>query len=199
MLRFEFSQAAAEALLVIRGPDAGRVAGALFGRRPPAGRLTYLSWTRGGPRAAVCWCPPDRLELRVPSQPPWPAELAARLAALGGMPTPAPAPFRSAVEGVIRRVEAWDGAEVDTGAGAQELARDLEALLAMAPGAAAARQVEAARDALDDGLPADAVIASLYGALSAAGEAAERYPSGGRSLPSAGPPGRGSPKRGRSP
>ena len=214
---FEFTAGVAEQLVVITGAGAGRVAAALFGRRPAPGRLQYLAWAQGAPVAAACWFPPDRLEIRIPSQAPWPAELAARLARLAGPGPPAdasragramrafeavsrgPAPFTSAVQAAIRRVEAWDSSDADSGAGAEELARDLAALPRAAPTEAAAKEVEAARDALDDGLPADAVIGSLYRALSAAGGPPGRYRPGVRSSPGAGPSGRRSPKRGRSP
>ena len=71
--------------------------------------------------------------------------------------------FRKRLVGLIRRVEAWNYAESDAGAGVPvEVANELRSLAATAPTAPLRRGLRRAQDALDDGLPADAVAAELY-------------------------------------
>lgn len=71
--------------------------------------------------------------------------------------------FKDRLFALIRRVEAWNYAESDAGAGVPvEVADELQALAATAPTAQLRRSLRRAQDALDDGLPADAVAAELY-------------------------------------
>ncbi|TMD40280.1 MAG: hypothetical protein E6I88_10020 [Chloroflexi bacterium] len=71
--------------------------------------------------------------------------------------------FESRLDRLIRRVEAWNYAESDAGAGLPvEIAKELGLLAADAPTASLRRTVRAAQDALDDGLPAETVAAELY-------------------------------------
>lgn len=64
---------------------------------------------------------------------------------------------------LISRVEAWNYADSDAGAGLPvEVARELKALAAAAGSPALKQGVRRAQDALDDGLSAEAVAAALY-------------------------------------
>jgi len=64
---------------------------------------------------------------------------------------------------LIARVEAWNYADSDAGAGLPvEVARELKALAAAAASPKLKEGVRQARDALDDGLSAEAVAAALY-------------------------------------
>ena len=64
---------------------------------------------------------------------------------------------------LIGRVEAWNYADSDAGAGLPvEVARELRALAAMAGSPGLKQGVRRAQDALDDGLSAEAVAAALY-------------------------------------
>ena len=71
--------------------------------------------------------------------------------------------FETRLRDLIRRVEAWSYADSDAGAGVSvELADELSALTLSAPSAAVRRGLRRAQDALDDGLPAEALAAELY-------------------------------------
>lgn len=71
--------------------------------------------------------------------------------------------FEQRLIALIRRVEAWNYAETDAGAGVPvEVADALQSLAADAPTAQLRASLRRAQDALDDGLPADAVAAELY-------------------------------------
>ncbi|HYM51332.1 MAG TPA: hypothetical protein VET65_12290 [Candidatus Limnocylindrales bacterium] len=164
-LQFVFTEGPGEELVVVFGRDAARVAIALFGAPLPTPlQLTDRAFAEGAPAAAICWKPPDRLEIRIPASGPWAAIVKSRLRDLerAGSPSSQLPPFRASVEAVIARVEAWYYADTEQAGGAEELARDLSALQQIAPTAAAAGAVNAARDALDDGMPADAIVAALY-------------------------------------
>ena len=101
--------------------------------------------------------------------------------------------FRKSLERLIVRVEAWSYADSDAGTGqSRELARALKSLASIAPTATLLAGVRHAQDALDDGLSAEVVAATLY-RLRAEPEASSPQ----TSLPPS--PGRRSPKRGRSP
>jgi hypothetical protein len=162
-----------EALVVAEGRDAERVMLTLFGRRLPAGLLSYLPWQEGAPEAAVCWRPPDRLEIRVPDSDGWPDQLLARLAVVAEQVSPEAAAgradFSERLSQLISRLEAWNYTDSEPGGGLQELAGELAALARDAPSLSARKEIQAAQDALDDGLPADAVTAALYRARKAGG------------------------------
>src|SRR5438876_1760828 len=65
---------------------------------------------------------------------------------------------------LIARVEAWNYADSDAGAGLPvEVARELKALAAAAPSRTLKQGVRRAQDALDDGLSAETVAGALYG------------------------------------
>jgi hypothetical protein len=71
--------------------------------------------------------------------------------------------FESRLHALIRQVEAWSYADSDAGAGtAAELAAELAALMSNAPSVSLRRNLRRAQDALDDGLPAEALAAELY-------------------------------------
>jgi hypothetical protein len=71
--------------------------------------------------------------------------------------------FKTGLRDLIRRVEAWSYADSDAGAGVPvELADALAVLTLRAPSAALRRGLRRAQDALDDGLPAEALAAELY-------------------------------------
>ena len=97
---------------------------------------------------------------------------------------------------LISRVEAWSYSDSDAGAGLPvELARDLKRLASKAPVGVLRDGIRRAQDALDDGLPAEAVAAALY-------RVRAEWVAGLQPAPPPSPSGtsvRGSPKRGRSP
>jgi hypothetical protein len=71
--------------------------------------------------------------------------------------------FETGLRSLIRSVEAWSYADSDAGAGVPvELAAELAALVLSAPSPALRRGLRRAQDALDDGLPAEALAAELY-------------------------------------
>ena len=71
--------------------------------------------------------------------------------------------FKKGLSSLIRRVEAWSYADSDAGAGVPvEVAAELRSLAAAAPNPQLRRSLRRAQDALDDGLPAEAVAAELY-------------------------------------
>ena len=71
--------------------------------------------------------------------------------------------FGQRLNRLIARVEAWNYADSDAGAGLPvELARELKALAAAAASSRLKLGVRRAQDALDDGLSAEAVAAALY-------------------------------------
>lgn len=71
--------------------------------------------------------------------------------------------FETRLKALIRRVESWNYADSDAGAGVPvEVADELRVLAATAPTAHLRRSLRRAQDALDDGLPAEAVAAELY-------------------------------------
>lgn len=158
---FEFTEAGPEAHFVVVGSGAATVTAALFGGLPAPGLLRYLRWPGGGEtKAAACWLPPDRLELRVP------ASAAPRMrATLTSLASGAP-PFPDRVRSLIARLEAWSYADSDSGSGpAESLAKDLRRLATAAPTPALRRAISQAQDALDDGLPAEVIIGTLDRAL----------------------------------
>ena len=71
--------------------------------------------------------------------------------------------FSQRLNRLISRVEAWNYADSDAGAGLPvEVARELRALAAAAASATLKQGVRRAQDALDDGLSAEVVAAALY-------------------------------------
>lgn len=79
------------------------------------------------------------------------------------MSTSADPEFKTRLDEVIRRVEAWNYADSDAGAGVPvELARALRSLAGSAPIPSMRQRLVRAQEALDDGLPAEAVAAELY-------------------------------------
>jgi hypothetical protein len=71
--------------------------------------------------------------------------------------------FSQRLNRLISRVEAWNYADSDAGAGLPvEVARELRALAAAAATPTLKQGVRRAQDALDDGLSAEAVAAALY-------------------------------------
>ena len=144
------------------GPAAAAAMTSLFGRSLKPAELEYVGWSQGAPPVAACWLPPDRLEIRIPAEGGWPDRLVERLRRL------APGSFGARLDALIARVEAWSYADTEVGAGAEDIGAELSALAATAPSPGSRRELRAARDALDDGLPAEAVAAALYRARAAA-------------------------------
>ncbi len=71
--------------------------------------------------------------------------------------------FSRRLNRLISRVEAWNYADSDAGAGLPvEVARELRALAAAAASPTLKQGVRRAQDALDDGLSAEAVAGALY-------------------------------------
>jgi hypothetical protein len=71
--------------------------------------------------------------------------------------------FGERLNRLIGRVEAWNYADSDAGAGLPvEVARELKALAAAAASPRLKQGVRRAQDALDDGLSAEVVAAALY-------------------------------------
>jgi hypothetical protein len=156
--QFEFKYLRGEALVVVEGPGAPALARSLFGELPEAGRLEYRAWDQSLGPAAAAWFPPDRLELRVPSD--YLPRLLARLASLSGRA--ALSPFAGRVQQLLNRLEAWSYSDSDSGSGpAESMAGELGALAETAPSATVKRAILEARDALDDGLPAEAIAGTL--------------------------------------
>jgi hypothetical protein len=171
---FEFEYRAQEALVVVEGPGAIRVARSLLCALPEPGRLEYRSWRQGSQPAACCWFPPARLELRV--APPDLDKLLARLKDLEV--AAAPIPFADRVRQLISRLEAWSYSDSDSGTGpAESMAGELRRLAADAPGTGVGGAIAQAQDALDDGLPAEVIAATLERALHEL-DAAGAQPSG---------------------
>jgi len=156
--QFEFADPRQEALVVLVGAGAAAAARALFGELPAEGRLQYRAWDQQLEPAAVAWFPPDRLELRVPSDDL--PRLLAHLERLNGRP--ASSPFAQRVRQLVARLEAWSYSDSDSGSGpAESMAGELSALAEAAPSPAIRRAVFEARDALDDGLPAEVIAGTL--------------------------------------
>jgi hypothetical protein len=77
--------------------------------------------------------------------------------------------FAQALAALIARVEAWTYAESDSGGRlAEEVGEGLAALARRAPSGTLRHGLLEARDALDDGLPAERVAAALYAVQRAA-------------------------------
>jgi hypothetical protein len=71
--------------------------------------------------------------------------------------------FKSRLEAVIRRVDAWTYADSDAGAGVPvELAAELRSLADAAPDRMVRQRLIRAQEALDDGLSSESVAAELY-------------------------------------
>ncbi len=156
--QFEFRYLHQEAVIVVEGAGAPALARLLLGELPEAGRLEYRAWDRSLQPAAAAWFPPDRLELRVPSDDL--PRLLARLAGLKGQA--ASSPFAERVQQLVVRLEAWSYSDSDSGSGpAESMAGELGALAEAAPSAAVRRAILEARDALDDGLPAEVIAGTL--------------------------------------
>jgi hypothetical protein len=171
--QFEFTHRRQEVLVAVRGPGASGVASSLFGDLPQAGRLEYRRWETGREPAAVCWSPPDQLELRVASGDL--DRLVARLNRLNGPPSR----FADRVRQLIARLEAWSYSDSDSGSGpAESMAGELGVLAEEAPTAGIRAAIAQARDALDDGLPAEVIAATLGSVLQEVERSAPGQPSG---------------------
>lgn len=156
--QFEFSNLRQEALVVVEGRRATALATALFGALPVEGRLEYRAWDPGLEPAAVAFFPPDRLELRVPSDDL--PRLLAHLERLNGRP--ASSRFAQRVRQLVARLEVWSYSDSDSGSGpAEAMAAELSALAKVAPSTEIRLAVFEARDALDDGLPAEVITGTL--------------------------------------
>lgn len=143
---------------MVEGRGAPALAMAVFGELPAEGRLEYRAWDPRLEPAAVVFFPPDRLELRVPSHDL--PRLLAHLERLNGRP--ASSPFAQRVRQLVARLEAWSYSDSDSGSGpAESMAGELSSLAEAAPSTAVRRAVFEARDALDDGLPAEVIAGTL--------------------------------------
>ena len=160
--QFEFEHARAEGLIIVRGPAADELTRSLFGELPAAGRLEYRPWQPGLEPAAVSWFPPDQLELRVPAADA--PRLLARLSRLRA--AAADSPYARRIKQLVARLEAWSYADSDSGIGpAEAVAGELGELAREAPSLRVRRSIAEARDALDDGLPAERIAGTLDRAL----------------------------------
>lgn len=71
--------------------------------------------------------------------------------------------FKNRLQRLIQRVEAWSYGDTEAGSGVPvEVADELEILTLNAPSNGLRSSLQRAQDALDDGLPAEAVAAELY-------------------------------------
>lgn len=161
---FEFRTGPQEALVVVSGAAAAAVGEALFGRLPGPGLLRCVAWSRGLEPAAICWLPPDRLEIRVAAGQL--SFLLERLRGLQRQTTPASA-LELRVRQLQARLEVWSYSDSDPGSGpAESMAGELTELSKTAPNAVVKRAIDEAHDALDDGLPAELVAGKLDRVLS---------------------------------
>jgi hypothetical protein len=119
------------------------------------GHALQRVWSPEAPAVLVIVVAPDRVEIRVPE--PWSSRLADRLAQLT-----ATQEFGRRVSQAIARLEAWHESDADSGTGPEELAAELRELRQQAPSPESKRAIADAIEALDDGLPADAVTAALF-------------------------------------
>ncbi len=147
-----------EACFCVEGEGALQAGIVLFGPDLKLYALQYRTWLTDAPLAGVVWLPPSRLEIRIPAHDPWPKLLSARLAEVAN----AAGAWADHLSRVIARLEAWIESDTDAGCGVEELASDLQALEGRAPTPEARQIISSARDALDDGLPTEAVAAALY-------------------------------------
>lgn len=151
------SPLAGERGFVLVGSDAPAVAERVFGSPVRVGQAVRLPWDAGAPAALVILVSPDRLEIRIPDQEPWPARLRERLAGAAGA-----ASFGGRLTRAIARLEAWQESDAESGTGLEDLAAELDRLRQLAPSPESRQAVGDALEALDDGLPADSVAAALY-------------------------------------
>ena len=75
--------------------------------------------------------------------------------------------FKDRLQRLIQRIEAWSYSDSEASSWVPvEVADELRVLTRSAPTAGLRRSLRRAQDALDDGLPAEAVAAELYGVRS---------------------------------
>ncbi len=149
-----------EAVFVLYGRGAARVAQELLHAQATPSLLVYVTWQAEAPPAAVTWVPPDRLEVRIPAEGPWPELMRAHLLALGA--DDGHGSWHQRLREAIALLESWSDSDTDPGGGMEELAAELLALYDAAPSDQARLAITSARDALDDGLPPDVIAAGLY-------------------------------------
>ncbi len=156
--RIAFRLERTEACFCVEGEGVLQAGNLLFGPDLKPHTLQYRAWLADAPLAGVLWLPPSRLEIRIPADHPWPHLLSARLAEIAN----AADVWADHLSRAIARLEEWIESDTEAGGGVEELASDLQALEVRAPTPEARQAIRSAMDALDDGLPAEAVAAALY-------------------------------------
>lgn len=139
------------------GAGAQATAERLFGSRLAVGRALQLTWEPGAPAALVIMISATRVEVRLPAEEPWATRLLERLGAVTESSL-----FSKGLARAIARLEAWHESDADLATSPEELADELTHLRQLAPSAESRQAIVDALEALDDGLPADAVAAALY-------------------------------------
>jgi hypothetical protein len=130
----------------------------LFGCPLEVGQARYLTWEPGAPTVLVVVMSPTRIEVRLPAGEPS-ATLTRLIKRLGAL---ARGSFGERLANAIARVEAWNESDAEPATDPEELAAELTRLRQLAPSVESAQAILDAIEALDDGLPADAVAAALY-------------------------------------
>jgi len=142
---------------VLTGVGALAEAERLFGARLTPSQAVRVAWQPGAPEALVIPAAATRVEVRIADQEPWASRLQAWLA--GHRANTA---FGDQLARAISRLEAWQESEADGGTSPEELAAELTGLRRLAPSPESDQAIVDALEALDDGLPAEAVAAALY-------------------------------------
>jgi hypothetical protein len=159
----EYEPIGQEAVFAVQGPAALRLWKSLTTGPVVPLRMSLLDWEPGAPQLVACWTSHQRLELRIPSDGPWIELLAGRLRRLDSGPAPA---FEHQLRLLMTRLDEWSYTDSDAGDGLEELAAEIKTLEDKAP-RSLREHLRQAREALDDGLPAEMVTAALYRALEA--------------------------------
>jgi len=139
------------------GAGAQATAERLFGSRLAVGQALRLTWEPGAPAALVIMMSPTRVEVRLPAEEPWATRLLERLGHVEKRSL-----FSERLARAIARLEAWHESDADSATSPEELADELSHLRQLAPSVESQQAIVDALEALDDGLPADAVAAALY-------------------------------------
>lgn len=147
----------AERGYVLAGAGSLGEAERLFGARLTIGQAHRLAWEAGAPEALVIPVAATRVEIRIADREPWVSRWHAWLAGHR-----AATAFGDQLARAISKLEAWQESEADGAASPEELAVELTRLRQLAPSVESERAIVEALEALDDGLPADAVAAALY-------------------------------------
>lgn len=146
-----------ERAFALIGAGAQDTAERLFGCRLAVGQALQVIWEPGAPAALVIAMSPTRVEVRLPAEEPWATRLLERLGSVEESIL-----FSEGLARAIARLEAWHESDADSATSPVELADELSHLRQLAPSVESRQAIVDALEALDDGLPADAVAAALY-------------------------------------